>query len=195
MKYKATLIIWLLVIVIFIITYSQGLSIQNKFRYGALYVWKGEVGEWWRVITYGFLHNSLQHFIANLMLGIPITLYVENRTNSGITYLIFLLGVIGGGLMFLEFNDKWRVITTGSSAGIWALLAAATFELLSREKINLIVAAILFSSTGLMLYDTITNPNINDLGHYGGYLTGMVIILVYILQRSIRLKINKEVIA
>ena len=177
-KFKVTLIAWLFITIIFLITESIGVSLVNAFRFGGLYDWNGQIGEWWRLITYGFIHSSLSHFIGNLGIGIVVMLYFENKTDSLTTILIFISGIIIGGIGFLLFNTEVRTITLGSSAGIWALLGAAAINLLLNEKLNLIEFLMVFNLTILLVYNSTVATNINNISHYCGYLSGITNLLV-----------------
>jgi membrane associated rhomboid family serine protease len=180
-KYKSTLLIWIVISIIFYITYQQGLSFANKIYNGALYTWNGRTGEWWRVVTYGFLHNNTHHFLGNLILGLPLMLYLENKTNGVTAYMLFLLGIVAGGIGFLLFNEKLYVITLGASAGIWAMLSASMVLLLSKAKVNLIEFLILFNVTMLLFYDTYTATNVNKVSHVAGYVGGVFVMMFFIL--------------
>lgn len=181
MKFKTTLIIWAIISIVFFITYNIGMNISNTFRFGGLYDWMGNTGEWWRVVTYGFLHNSISHFFGNLFVGVLIMLYMENKVGGFKTSIIFFLGIIIGGIGFLLLNTQLRVITVGASAGIWSLFGASVIGILSKEKINLIEFLVLFNASVLLMYNSTIATNINNISHYTGYLGGFFIMAIWVV--------------
>ena len=178
MKYKTTLLIWTTISIVFLVTYMNGLSHINLINSGALYVWNGEIGEWWRVITYGFLHSSFRHFILNLISGLVVMLYIENKVGSIVTLVLFLAGVTFGGIGFILFTSSIRTYTTGASAGVWAMYGAMVSMFFMFKRIDIMIIEGLFITivVSLALWDTYTATNVNWISHYVGMGMGMLLV-------------------
>lgn len=138
-------------------------------------------GEWWRLITAGFLHAGLMHLLFNCLalytLGTPFeALY--GRTRYAILLLISLLA---GSYASITFNAENQV-SVGASGAIFGLfgallvvgrrLGADTRSTLTLLAINTAIA--------------IAIPNIDWRAHLGGLTGGVVVATVYKLipQRS-----------
>ena len=131
-------------------------------------------GEWWRLITAGFLHAGLMHLLFNCLalytLGTPFeSLY--GRTRYAILLLISLLA---GSYASITFNAENQV-SVGASGAIFGLfgallvvgrrLGADTRSTLTLLAINTAIA--------------IAIPNIDWRAHLGGLAGGVVVATVY----------------
>lgn len=131
-------------------------------------------GEWWRLITAGFLHAGLMHLLFNCLalytLGTPFeALY--GRTRYAILLLISLLA---GSYASITFNAENQV-SVGASGAIFGLfgallvvgrrLGADTRSTLTLLAINAAIA--------------IAIPNIDWRAHLGGLAGGVVVATVY----------------
>jgi membrane associated rhomboid family serine protease len=132
-------------------------------------------GEWWRVLTTGFLHGSWLHLLLNMTALGSIGDWVELAWGPWRTLLLFLASSIGGCLASLLWCESQLVV--GASAGV--LGQAAALWLARRfgpenlqDKISPIsvlslgILIVLCLSLGLVI------PGIAQAGHIGGLLTG-----------------------
>jgi membrane associated rhomboid family serine protease len=137
---------------------------------GALWGPKVAAGEWWRLITAGFLHTGLFHVGLNMaalfVFGPPVE-RVLGRVRYGVLYTTSLLaGSLG--VMLLSPNS----VTVGASGAIFGLLGAlvvaqrsARISLRSSGIIPLIVINLVF---------TVAVPGISIGGHLGGLAGGLL---------------------
>lgn len=179
-KFIGTLLVWLITIGFFLYIDRYVLNSNALVYFGALYVRNGQTGSFIRYLSYGFLHSSSHHLFMNALIGIPLMLYLENKIGTLKTLLIYFFGIVFGGVNFTLFNNIERVVTTGASAGIWAMLSAAIFNLLFKEKINLIEFLVLFNVTMVLMFDTSVSPitEVNKIGHISAYIGGMLLISI-----------------
>lgn len=131
-------------------------------------------GEWWRLITAGFLHAGLMHLLFNCLalytLGTPFeALY--GRTRYAI---LLLISLVAGSYASITFNAENQV-SVGASGAIFGLfgallvvgrrLGADTRPTLTLLAINTAIA--------------IAIPNIDWRAHLGGLAGGVVVATVY----------------
>lgn len=131
-------------------------------------------GEWWRLITAGFLHAGLMHLLFNCLalytLGTPFeALY--GRTRYAI---LLLISLVAGSYASTTFNAENQV-SVGASGAIFGLfgallvvgrrLGADTRSTLTLLAINTAIA--------------IAIPNIDWRAHLGGLAGGVVVATVY----------------
>lgn len=125
-------------------------------------------GEWWRLLTAGFLHYGLLHILFNCW-----ALWALGRTIESVLgrvrYLgLFVVSVLGGsaGALLLSPN----ALTAGASGGVFGILAAGV--VVSRR------AGIPFNASGygptlvMNIIITLTIPGISIGGHAGGAIAG-----------------------
>jgi rhomboid protease GluP len=79
-------------------------------------------GEWWRLITAGFLHGGLMHILMNSWVLFDIGTQVEESYGTSRYLVIYLVSTITGFLGSLFWAP--RVLSIGASAGIFGLFGA-----------------------------------------------------------------------
>ncbi len=125
-------------------------------------------GEYWRIVTAGFLHTGMIHLLFNMfglyILGGLIEPAV-GRLRFAIIYFVSLLAGSFGALL-LEPTAP----TVGASGAIFGLMGAAVVVMRNRG-INPMESGIGLW-IGLNLLITFTIPNISIGGHIGGLIGG-----------------------
>ncbi|MGM8871473.1 rhomboid family intramembrane serine protease [Psychrobacter sp. 2Y5] len=140
----------------------------------------------WRLISSGFLHIGLMHLLFNSFAMYFFGQIAEPMFGSSKFLALFLLAVIGGNV--LNNHVTWQAIIDGSgqpglsagaSGGIMgigaALLVAAFFKMsVNGMMINLKSLVIIM---GINLVYGFAVPGIDNAGHIGGAITGLLIAL------------------
>ena len=92
-------------------------------------------GEWWRVLTSGFLHadGTILHVLFNGYLLYQLGRMIEPGIGTGRFVALFLAGLFGGSAGALALD--WQAITIGASGAVFGLMGAAMI-LLRRRGIN-----------------------------------------------------------
>lgn len=127
-------------------------------------------GEYYRLVTSGFLHYGLFHIGMNMLLLFQLGQLLEpaiGRSRFGLLYFASLLGGSVGALM-LQPNG----LTGGASGAVFGLMAAAAIGL-HRRGVNVFktgIGTILL----LNLVITFTIPGISVGGHLGGAIAGAI---------------------
>jgi membrane associated rhomboid family serine protease len=124
-------------------------------------------GDWWRLLSYGFLHFGLVHIALNMvalwMLGQQLE-PVLGRWRFLALYLISLLG--GAAACMLFYPADGGVI--GASGAVFGLLGAFLVVLIRmRLPVSLILPTILIN-----VVISVVVPGISLLAHLGGALAG-----------------------
>ena len=131
-------------------------------------------GEYWRLITSGFLHEGFLHLLFNMfslwILG-SILEPAVGRLRFGLIYFVSLLAGSFGALL-LEPNAP----TVGASGAIFGLMGAAVV-VLRHAGINPLQSGLGFW-LGLNLLFTFTSANISIGGHLGGLIGGALAALI-----------------
>lgn len=124
-------------------------------------------GEWWRIITSGFLHAGLVHLAFNMIalwfLGTAFEAYI-GPLRFTIVYVASVLWGSAGALLMAPGSP-----TVGASGGVFGLMAAVL--VLQRQRgVSLLGDVGLWLAINLVI--TFTVPNISIGGHLGGILGG-----------------------
>jgi membrane associated rhomboid family serine protease len=145
-------------------------------------------GEYWRLLTAGFLHVGLFHLATNMLSLWILGSMLEpafGRWRFGLIYLVSLLcGSFGALLMSPD------TVTVGASGAIFGLLGAAA--VLARNRGFSLMESGLGIWIGLNLLITFTVPNISIGGHLGGLVGGALCALA-LLELPERLRVSRLV--
>jgi len=150
---------------------SLGGSIYEK---GALYGPYVARGDWWRLITGGFLHANLLHLGMNMLILWLVGAPLEEMLGRGRYTLLYFVSLLAGSAGALL--QAPLVPTVGASGAIFGLFGAllvleyfATGQIVGGQAFGLIVINLIFSCTF---------NNISWGGHIGGLAGGLLGTLV-----------------
>jgi membrane associated rhomboid family serine protease len=85
-----------------------------------------QMGRFWTLVTYVFVHGSLLHLVSNLFPMIHFGRHLFSLLGTGKTLLVFFLSSLGGAALELGTGAVFQrpVSLLGASAGICGLVAA-----------------------------------------------------------------------
>lgn len=142
----------------------------------------------WRLVSSAFLHIGLMHLLFNGFAMYFFGLVAEPMFGSAKFLALFVLAAIGGNL--LNSYVTWQDIlagtgqpglSAGASGGIMgigaALLIAALFKI-SVNGMMLNLKSLIFIMSINLVYGFAV-PGIDNAGHIGGAITGLVIALAF----------------
>ncbi len=89
---------------------------------------KGQLhGEYWRLLTFGFLHSNLIHILLNGALLLWVGPIVERRAGAAWFICVFLSASFVSGIGILAKHMVWpsEGASVGASGGLFGLLGAA----------------------------------------------------------------------
>jgi len=131
-------------------------------------------GQWWRLVTNGFLHENLLHIGLNMWALYYLGMILEpvlGHLKFGVIYGVSLLTGSFGALLVTP-----HALTVGASGAVFGLVGAAAVEVRARQ------IPIMQSGIGmLILFNLIfsfTVPGISWGGHVGGLIGGVLAALV-----------------
>jgi membrane associated rhomboid family serine protease len=132
-------------------------------------------GEWWRLLSGTYLHGSYYHYIGNITAFLLYGSILETKTSRYRLPLVYLLSCLGGS--FLSVITPPDVPSIGASGGIVGVIGY--LFLFSRrrnerfpEGFRAATAAVFI---GLITMGLINFWFIDNAGHAGGALTGIVL--------------------
>ena len=138
------------------------------FRDGALFGPLVEAGEWWRLVTYGFLHAGLLHIGFNMLLLWLFGREMEPQLGTprflGIYFSSLLAGAFGALLV------SPNAATVGASGAIFGLMGASAAIMYARgiNPFQTDVGMLILFNLGLGFF--VSNVSIG--GHIGGLVGG-----------------------
>lgn len=136
-----------------------------------------------RVLSHGLLHADLKHLLNNIIALWIGCVILEPAIGSARTLIVFLAGVIGGGLVRLRARRPGLMI--GASGGAFALQAAALVLLLHPgtwfllgERTDYITFLAIQLAFGLVASFL---PGVSMAAHVGGALAGFLLTVTGLL--------------
>ena len=128
-------------------------------------------GEWYRLISSGFLHYGLIHVGMNMFLLWQLGQLLEPALDRGRFALLYFAAMLGGSVGALALSPN--ALTGGASGAVFGLMAAAAVGLQQRG-VNPMKTGI-GGTLVLNLLITFTIPGISIGGHVGGALMGAAV--------------------
>jgi membrane associated rhomboid family serine protease len=129
--------------------------------------------EWWRLLSYAFLHWGWNHFLANVALLAWVAPMLERRVGALRLWALFLVAAVASGFAIACKHAWWPApgVTVGASGGAFALLAAATLILWrepgSPRRARIGLALVVAGGALVSLW-----PGVSLLGHAVGGAIG-----------------------
>lgn len=143
-------------------------------RNGLLYAPAIAGGEWWRVITPGFLHLGLLHIALNMYLLYILGRMLEPELGSAQLLAVYLASLVAGslGAIILEPSTP----SAGASGAIFGLMGMALVAARSRRLQDAFQQIGVLVLVNLVL--TFGYAGISKGGHLGGLIGGILCGLV-----------------
>jgi rhomboid protease GluP len=131
-------------------------------------------GEYWRILTGGAMHGGIIHLAFNSYALFILGKLIEFLSNRSHLAIVFILSVIGGGIMTLIFLPGTASI--GASGGIIGFLGYLTAYGFKRRKLlsNAFLKNMLFNIGFIAFMGVFVIPGIDNFGHLGGLLVGLI---------------------
>lgn len=138
-------------------------------------------GEWWRLVTGGFLHAGLIHLALNMFLLYILGTLVEPLIGTRRFVAIYFVALLAGsaGALLLDPN----AFTVGASGAVFGLMAAGF--LVSRDRGLDELARQIGILVVFNIFITFAIPRISIGGHLGGLLGGALAALLILRVRHI----------
>lgn len=161
-------------------------STESLLKWGANALPLTMTDDPWRLVSSAFLHIGLMHLLFNGFAMYFFGQIAEPMFGSAKFLALFLLAAIGGNL--LNSYVTWQSIldgtgqpglSAGASGGIMGIGAALLMAALLKISVNGLVLNLksLILIMGINLVYGFAVPGIDNAGHIGGAVTGLVIAL------------------
>lgn len=157
---------------VFALTVVQARSLLDNtdaalFRQWALVPDAVADGEWWRLITAGFLHIGPLHIAFNMFALWVLGRDLEIVLGRGRFLALYMVSLLGGSTAVVLFADPQQYVA-GASGAVFGLMSGLLLVLLRlRRPYGQVVAIIVLN---LVLSQVV--PGISMAGHVGGLVVG-----------------------
>jgi rhomboid protease GluP len=169
-------------VMVFIAMVAAGPSLdftgQLMVHFGANYGPFTLSGQWWRLLTYMFLHGGIFHIAINMWCLWSLGPLCESLYGRWTYATIYLITGVAGGLASVGWNPQ--VLSVGASGAIFglagALLASVYLGEFSLAGISMkgTLGSLLFF-IGFSLYFGIVSSTVDNACHIGGLVSGLIL--------------------
>lgn len=146
------------------------LSVQTLNDFGAVHP---KESAWYTVVSMMFLHGGLAHIFCNSISLNSIGSSLEKYAKNWFLPVYFISGIVSGIVVYF-FGYDWTVGASGAICGIWAMLTVYNLKYI-RGKLMIVATMIDLS---ILTYIS-SLPKISALGHFSGFVTGLILGLIY----------------
>jgi membrane associated rhomboid family serine protease len=128
-------------------------------------------GEWWRIISGGFLHAGLFHLGMNMLLLYMLGAQLEPLLGRMRFLTLYVACLVAGSFGVLLIEPT--AVTVGASGAIFGLMGAALAA--QRLAPHRVALANIGALIVVNLLITFAVPNISVGGHIGGLVAGLIV--------------------
>ena len=163
-----------LVVVNVVVFLIDDLSAHRLIALGAIVPILIAHGQYYRIITAGFLHFGLMHIGFNMYALTQAGMVVENFYGSARFLAIYSIALIAGGLAAYYTTIGTEEITAGASGAIMGLFGALlALGIKTPQLRGTLVGWALFPIIATLSVG-FTTPGISNAGHIGGVIAGAI---------------------
>jgi rhomboid protease GluP len=156
---------------------TGGFGPMNALRWGANYGPLTIGGDYWRLVTAGFVHGGFLHILFNMWCLWSLGQLSERLFGKWQTFAIYLLTGVAGSMLSIAYDP--RRLEVGASGAIFglagALLSGLKFGNLNVsewQRRSAISSMVTFIAINFFLGGF---GNVDNMAHLGGFICGLII--------------------
>ena len=167
-------------ILINVVMYGLQQLIPNRWMINHGMMWWPYVqhGEYYRVISYGFLHmqHDPMHLVWNMIYLFIFGVSLERMMGRWKFLVVYLGSIVFGAFGVHVLTPSTSV--AGASGGVYGLYGAFFVILLLRKQKD--TARLFMLLMGIDVVQSFFNPNISHACHAGGFVGGVLLTLLFV---------------
>jgi membrane associated rhomboid family serine protease len=137
------------------------------FVLGALYAPLVRDGQWWRLVTYAFVHGGAMHLAFNMFATYALGIPLERRIGTARFLPLSLASCLGSAAVIILLPNGPPMPVVGVSGVIFGWAGALLF-IVSRAQMRELGKMLLLNAFISLL------PGVSWQGHLGGFLFGVM---------------------
>ena len=134
------------------------------------------LNQYWRFITYGFVHGDIIHLLMNMYALVNLGTMIESIVGHKKYALVLFMSIIGGGLLAHLASSELVVGLSGGLYGLIGLLCVIAYKAnwFKNPQIRDSFIRTLFINLLISFM-----PSVSMAGHIGGLVIGLLFGLIY----------------
>jgi rhomboid protease GluP len=179
----ATIVLAVALVVVFLYEVAIGVAGSEAalLPLGALRTRGWSANDWWRIITFSFLHLNAVHLALNVAALVWLGAIVERRAGAPAMVAVFAAGGLMSGIAGMLLGSFLRTtgIALGASGAIFGLLAAVLVLVFrsdpaQRKRDRRLRGALLVCLIAAVVTSFL--PGVSLAGHIGGLVGGFFVV-------------------
>ena len=143
------------------------------YNFGAKVGLGGLDGQWWRLVTAGFLHGGMLHILMNSWVLFDLGAQVEAIYGAARMWVIYFLGTVAGFYLSAVFNPG---VSIGASAGLCGLIGAMiALGVRHRNPAGNAIRGMYIRWAVYTLIWGLLVPAVDNYAHIGGMIAGFIV--------------------
>jgi rhomboid protease GluP len=138
-------------------------------------------GQYWRLVSYAYLHNGIAHFLTNLIFVYFFAPPLEQRLGTVPFIGFHLYSVIVSGLAICLFSSATAVGGSGFEYALLGFYLYPSFFLRGAINGKLRTAVLVVAGVGIIMSLKVSSVSVS--GHLGGLLAGFAFGVAYFKSR------------
>ncbi len=154
----------------------------HTLKMGALYSPLVDQGQWWRMLTAGFMHHGLMHVAVNCFALYILGRQLEKVLGGARFLVVYAAALVGGSVASYFLTDG---VSAGASGAIWGLLGAQVALAYGRPAV--LPRSLADAIRPLAMQNVFLNmlislvPGIDWAAHFGGGVAGGLVLATGLL--------------
>lgn len=166
------------IIVFIVCTFTGNLLYNIGDLQGFLVV---ENGELYRLLTSVFIHANSNHLVSNMLILYLVGDMVEKKVGHGKYLFLYFISGLGGDLLsvYYQIVTRSRIGSVGASGAIFGIIGALFILVIANKgRVQYVTFGKIVFLISYSLYSGFASTNVDNAGHIGGLLAGIIGMMV-----------------
>jgi rhomboid protease GluP len=151
----------------------MNIDVRTLLHFGAISPVALQLGQWWRLVTAGYLHGGLLHIGMNMWVLTMVSAQVEELYGPARMFVFFAIASVCG---FYLSSVLVGTISVGASAGLTGLIGVMiAFGIHHRSAIGDAIKKQYLIWVGYILVSGFIIPGVDNAAHVGGLIGGFAL--------------------
>lgn len=180
-KSYITTIVGVICLVVFLLSlliyrYTNN-SAEVAIVMGGYYKTFVEAGQWFRLLTCGFVHVEITHLLVNMLSLFSLGRLLEKYYGHMRYSIIMIVSILVGNLFIFALEDN--TVGVGLSGGLYGLMGALLVYVINSKLYR--VPAVMTNIVYILLMNLMINflPGVAFYAHLGGFISGVLLAICF----------------